>query len=82
LLAVVLLLALAAGMAWVVTSGLVRGETRLPIRQAYLRRPVARAGEPATYWLAMGLYLVVGAGALTLGVKGAREWQRLQGGRG
>lgn len=77
LLAVILLFGLAAGMGWVVVRGLTSGQTRLPIKQATLRRPVERQQEPATYWLAIGVYAAVGAGALTLGGLGARAWRRL-----
>ncbi len=77
LLAVLLLLALAAGMGWVVGRGLDRGETRLPIKQATLRRAVVRQQEPAMFWTVIGLYAAVGAGALTLGLLGAREWRRM-----
>jgi len=79
LLAVLLLLTLAAGMGWIVARGVTRGETRLPIRQASLRRPVPRQQEPATFWLAIGVYAALGAGALTLGLLGAREWRRMGG---
>lgn len=77
LLAVLLLLLLGAGMSWVVIRGVSTGVTRFPIRQAYLRRPVSRQQEPATFWLAIGCYTLVGAGALTLGLLGVREWRRL-----
>lgn len=77
LMAVLLLLTLAVSMGWVVSRGLARGETRLPIKQAYLRRPIPRQQEPATFWLAIGIYSVLSAGALALGLLGAREWRRM-----
>ena len=73
LIAVCALFALAALMAWVVTRGVVRGETRLPLQRATLRRPVSRAQEPVTFWISIGAYAAVGAGALVLGALGVRE---------
>jgi hypothetical protein len=78
LVAVLLLLAIAAGMMWLVVNGLLQGETVLPIRQAYLRRTLSRLQEPAMFWLAIGLYTSIGVGALTLGVLGVRAWRRLR----
>jgi hypothetical protein len=76
--AVLLLFALAAGMMWLVISGLLQGETFLPLRQAYLRRTLSKLQEPAMFWLAIGLYTSIGAGALTLGVLGMRAWRKLR----
>jgi hypothetical protein len=73
---VVGLFLLAALMGWLVATGVARGETRLPLRQSTLRRPVPRATEPATFWLSIGVYATVGAGALALGVLGARAARR------
>ena len=67
---------LAALMAWLVATGLASGETRLPLKRQSLRRVVTRAQEPATYWLSISVYAVVGAGALWLGVLGARAARR------
>lgn len=78
LVAVLLLLAIAAGMMWLVISGLLQGETVLPIRQAYLRRTLSRHEEPAMFWLVIGVYTSIGAGALTLGGLGVRAWRRLR----
>jgi hypothetical protein len=64
-------------MAWLVVSGLLQGETWLPIRQAYLRRTLSRATEPATFWLVITIYTAVLAGTATLGVMGARAWRKL-----
>jgi hypothetical protein len=77
LIAVLLLFVIAAGMAWLVVSGLLQGETWLPIRQAYLRRTLSRATEPATFWLVITIYTAVLAGTATLGVMGARAWRKL-----
>jgi len=77
LLASGLLLALGAALAWFAVSGVTNGETILPMKRATLQRTVQRADEPATYWLAIGVYAVLGAGALTLGAFGLRERRRL-----
>jgi hypothetical protein len=76
--AIALLLAIAAGTAWLVQRGLARGETWLPMPHASQRRVVARAHEPATFWLAIGLYAAAAAG--TVGLSGwlAREAVRLR----
>ena len=78
LVVVLLLLALAGAMGWLVTRGVVRGETTYPARQAYLRRTVSRQQEPGVFWLSIGVYAVIGSGALTLGVLGARAGLRLR----
>ena len=75
--AVVLLLVLAGWMAWLVTDGVVRGETIYLARRAFLRRPVSRLQEPAMFWLCIGVLSAVGAGALTLAVLGIREGRRI-----
>jgi hypothetical protein len=76
LVAVLVLFALAAAMGWLVTTGVARGETYLPLKQATLRRTVSRVQEPVTFWVSIGIYAVVGAGALALGVPGARAGRR------
>ena len=65
-LTVALLLALAAGMAWLIWSGLDSGETWLPVKYAGARRAVTRVADPAMYWTALGLYVALGVGALGL----------------
>jgi hypothetical protein len=77
LLAVVLLFALGAGAGWLVATGVSRGETRLPIKQSYLRRKVSRDREPAMFWVSIGVYGVLSAGALVLAVLGVRAGRRL-----
>lgn len=76
--ALVVLFALAAGMGVLVTRGLMRGQTILPMKQSFLQRPVFRAEEPAMYWTSITIYGVVGAGALVLGVLGVRASRRLR----
>ena len=71
--AALVLLVVAAAMAWLVTSGVTRGETALPLKQATLRRTVSREQEPATFWISIGLYAAIGAGALALGAFAAKE---------
>lgn len=76
LVVVLALFAVAALMGWVVASGVARGETRLPLKQATFRRTVSRDREPATFWVAVGLYSALGAGALATGAFVAREARR------
>lgn len=76
LIAVLVLLVLAGAMGWLVTSGVARGETYLPLKQATLRRSVSRAQEPVTFWMSIGVYAAIGAGALALGVLGGRAGRR------
>lgn len=74
--AMLALLVLAAGMAWLVLSGVARGETYLPIKSAVLRRTVSRDNEPAMFWVSTGVYTIIGAGSLVLGVIAARAGRR------
>jgi len=60
---IAIMLAIAAGMAWLVKTGLERGETVLPLKQPSLRRTISRDKEPATFWLSIGTFSVVGLGA-------------------
>jgi hypothetical protein len=76
LVAVLVLLVLAAAMSWLVTRGVTRGETYLPLKQATLRRTVSREQEPVTFWISIGVYAAIGAGALALGVLGGRAGRR------
>jgi hypothetical protein len=80
LFASVLLFALGGTLSWFALSSVLTGETTLPIQRATLRRTVVRAEEPATFWLAVGVYAAIGAGALTLGTFGMRERRRLRSG--
>lgn len=72
LVAVLVLFGVAVLMGWLTASSVARGETRLPLKQATLRRTVSRAQEPVTFWISIGVYAAIGAGALTLGVFAAR----------
>ncbi len=74
--AVLVLLVIAATMSWLVTRGVIRGETYLPLKQATLRRTVSREQEPVTFWISIGVYAAIGAGALALGVLGGRAGRR------
>jgi hypothetical protein len=76
---VLVMFLIAAVMGWLVTTGVSRGETRLPLKLASLRRPVARAQEPAMFWTSIGIYFGIGAGTLVLGALGVREARRLRG---
>lgn len=77
LLASALLLALAAAMGGLVMRGLASGETRLPVKQSSLRRPISRQQEPAMFWTSIGLYAAVGTSSLSLGALGLRAFARL-----
>ena len=79
LVAVILLFALAGAMGWLTARGLARGETYLANKRSYLRRMVSREQEPGLYWLSIGVYAAIGAGALTLGALGVRAGRRLRG---
>jgi hypothetical protein len=68
-----LLLALAGGMGWLVKTGLERDATWLPVKRASMRQPVLREAEPATYWLAIGVYSIAGLGAGGLALWMLRE---------
>ncbi|HEY1121413.1 MAG TPA: hypothetical protein VGE67_07415, partial [Haloferula sp.] len=70
---VAILLGLAAGMAWLVKSGLEHETTWLPMKRASLQRTVSRQAEPATYWLAIGIYSAAGLGAGGLAIWMLRE---------
>jgi hypothetical protein len=71
LVAVLLLFLLAGSMGWLVTRGVARGETHLPIKGGF-RRTVSRTQEPAMFWVSIGIYATVGTGALALGALGLR----------
>lgn len=62
-LTVAILLGIAGGMGWLVKSGLERDATWLPTKRASTQRVVERQSEPATYWLSIGIYAVIGVGA-------------------
>jgi len=71
--AVLLLFVLSGTMGWLAARGIQRGQTTLPLRRATLRRTVARAEEPAMFWLSIGIYAAISAGALGVGALGVRE---------
>ncbi len=60
-----ILLGIAGGMGWLVGSGLNSGTTYLPLKRTTLQREVSRIEEPATFWLALGVY--AGAGVASFG---------------
>jgi hypothetical protein len=75
LIAVVALLLIAAGAGWVILSGVTRGETYLPMKNA-ARRVISRENEPAIFWVSIGVYTIVGAGSLVLAALTARAGRR------
>jgi hypothetical protein len=70
---VAILLALTAGMGWLVKTGLETNATWLPVKRASMKRVVSRESEPATYWLAIGIYSIAGLGAGGLALWMLRE---------
>ena len=70
---VAILLGIAGGMGWLVKSGLGSGTTWLPVKRTSMQRIVNRQAEPATYWLAIGLYSAAGLGAGGLALWMLRE---------
>jgi Na+-transporting methylmalonyl-CoA/oxaloacetate decarboxylase gamma subunit len=60
---IVIFLALAAGMGWLVCSGLEKGATAWPAKRASQNRAIVRSEEPAMYWTAIGLYSAIGVGS-------------------
>jgi len=79
ILAIVLMLGLAGGMGWLVARGVTQDETWFPSKRATQRRMVVRAEEPAMFWVSIGVYAAISAGALGLAAWGAREGWRLAG---
>ncbi len=77
LLAIVLLLAMAGGTAWLVHRGVATGTALWPARRATPHRAVSRAVEPAMFWFAIGLYGVVAITTGGLAALGVRELYRL-----
>ena len=73
--------AMAGAMGWLAGEGLLRGETPFPSRHASQGRGVSRAGDPAMFWTATGLYVAVGLGAFGFAVWLVREGSRLRGRR-
>jgi hypothetical protein len=75
-LVIAILLALTGGMGGLVKSGLERETTWLPMKRASMQRAVSRQAEPATYWLAIGIYSIAGLGAGGLALWMLREGLR------
>jgi hypothetical protein len=76
-LAIVLLLGIAGAMGWLVKNSLETDSTTLRVLRPSLRRPISRVDEPATFWLAVSLYAVIGLGTGGLALRGIREASRL-----
>lgn len=77
-LAIVLVLAVSIGMAWLVGRGLTTGATYLPVRRPAPQSLVVRANEPAMYWTSIGIYATIGLGTFGLAAWGIREARRLR----
>lgn len=58
----------AAGMTWLVASGLETGEVPLATTRSTHRHPVFRADDPTLFWGSMAIYAFVGAASLVLGL--------------
>ena len=72
---VVILLGIAGGMAWLVGTGVKRGETYWPATRNSQQRVVAQAKEPVMFWTSIGVYSSIGLGALGFGIYIIR-WSR------
>lgn len=68
ILVIVILLSIAGGMAWLVSGGIASGSTHFPSQRPSTRRIVTRQQEPATFWLAIGTYFVLGLGSGAAGL--------------
>lgn len=77
LLTIILFVAIGGATGWMTVRGLSTGLTTLPLKRATLRRPVARAEEPATYWLSITLYAGISVGAIGASAWLLRERRRL-----
>jgi hypothetical protein len=78
LLAIVLLLVVSTGMAWVVARGLTTDATYWPAKRPSPQRVVARATEPVMYWTSIAVYATIGLGTFGLAAWGIREGRRLR----
>jgi len=76
--AIVFMMLVALGMAWLVARGIMTGVTFLPAKRTTFQRVISQANDPAMFWVSIGLYALVGIGALALGVWGLREGARLR----
>lgn len=72
LLVVAALLGLAGWMGCLVKDGIEKGETPFPTKRASQRRNVTRLYEPVEFWMAIGLYGLIGIGSFGLVVWGVR----------
>jgi hypothetical protein len=64
--ALIVLLGITAGTAWLVASGLRNGETYWPAKRPSQNRVVIRAKEPVMFWTSIIVYSGLGAGTLGL----------------
>ena len=76
LLAVGLLLGLGAGAGWMAARGVRQGATWWPAPRVTQQRVVSRQEEPASFWLSIGVYALVGVGSSGLALWGLRTGWR------
>lgn len=77
LLAIVLLLGIAGGTAWMAHRGVTTGTARWPVARGTHGRMIARDAEPAMFWFAVGVYGTVALATGVLAALGVRELHRL-----
>lgn len=73
ILAMAILCGITVGLGWFVKRGLETGTTHFPSKHSSQQRPVSRAEEPATFWLAIGVYSALAAGSGGLALWGLRQ---------
>ncbi len=74
-----ILVALGAGMSWLVHSGIESGETYFPTKRASQTRTISRVDEPAMFWISIGIYSAIGVGSAGFAAWLAKEAIRLRG---
>ena len=70
---VAILFAISGVTGWLVKTGLEKGSTWLPVKRASMQRVVSLQSDPATYWLAIGVYSIASLGAAGLALWMLRE---------
>jgi hypothetical protein len=79
---ILVFLAIAGGMFWLVNDGIHRGETLYPTKRATQRRSVSLQQEPTMFWTSLGLYGFIGLGSSVLALwfiqQGWKEVQKIR----